>query len=84
MQTTTYTKLENLKTNLCASFLTVPHDHVEVKQVVGTTAELTRTVTSRSEDLSFARSLGRVMLHITGFMKLSQAGLPLPAIGSVL
>ena len=62
MQTNTYTKLENLKANLCASFLTVPPNHNEVKQVVGTTAEITRVVTSRSEDLGFASSLGYVVL----------------------
>ena len=61
--------LENLKANLCATFLTIPHDDAEVKQVIGTTQEVVRKVASRPEDSSFALSLGHVLLHhSTSFM----------------
>ena len=75
LQTTTYAKLESLKVNLHASFLTVPDDHEEVKQVVGTTQEVTKVVLSRLEDATFASSLGSVLLqHVTQLVDLLQAG----------
>ena len=67
--------LENLKANLCATFLTIPHDHAEVRQVIGTTQEVVKKVASRPEDSSFALSLGHVLLqHLTSFMVQHNAG----------
>lgn len=75
MQAATYSLLENLKSNLCATYLNVSHDHVEVRQVSGTTQEVTKEVKGRSEDASFARSLGAVLLqHATSFMVQIRAG----------
>ena len=69
MQAITRSLLENLRSNLCASYLNVSPDHVEVKQVSGTTQEITKEVAGRSEDASFARSLGKVLLrHATSFV----------------
>ena len=47
---------------MCATFLVVPPDDAEVKQVVGETQEIVRQVESRSEDVSFAQDLGMVLL----------------------
>ncbi len=47
---------------MSATFVVVPHDHAEVKHVVGDTREITRVVASRSEDIAFALDLGRVLL----------------------
>ena len=75
MQAATYSMLENLKANLCATFLTILHDHAEVKQVIGTTQEVVRKVASRPEDSSFALGLGHVLLqHSTSFIVQHNAG----------
>lgn len=75
MQAATYLMLENLKANLLATFLTISHDHAEVKQKIGSTEEVVRKVESRPEDSSFALSLGRVLLqHSTSFMVQHNAG----------
>ena len=75
MQAATYSVLENLKANLSATFLTIPHDHAEVKQVIGTTQEVVRKVASRPEDSSFALSLAHVLLqHSAGFIVQHNAG----------
>ena len=67
--------LENLKANLCATFLTIPHDHAEVKQKIGSTEEVVRKVASRPEDSTFALSLGHVLLqHSTSFMEQCNEG----------
>lgn len=75
MQAATYSLLENLKSNLCATYLNVSHDHIEIRQVSGTTQEVTKEVNGRSEDASLARSLGDVLLqHSTTFMVQIKAG----------
>lgn len=75
MQAATYSMLENLKANLCATFLTIPHDHAEVRQVIGTTQEVVKKVASRPQDSSFALSLGHVLLqHSTSLMVELNAG----------
>ena len=53
---------------MCASFLVVPSDDVEVREVVGKTHELTRQVGSRCEDAKIALDLGRVLFdHVERF-----------------
>lgn len=75
MQARTEFLLESLKSNLCATYLHVPHDHVEVTQVTGTTQEVTKEVEGRSEDASLAHSLGSVLLqHATTFIVETNAG----------
>ena len=75
IQATTYSLLANLKSNLCATYLHVSPDHVEVRQVSGTTQEITKEVAGRSEDASFACNLGNVLLrHATSFMVQTRAG----------
>lgn len=47
---------------MCATFLVVPHDDAEVRQVVGETHETMRQVGGRAEDVSFAMDLSRALL----------------------
>lgn len=61
--------------NLCATMLNVSNDNAELKEVVGTTTEVTKEVATRPEDLNFASSLGNVLLqHATCFITRLQAG----------
>ena len=63
---------------MSASFVTVSPEHEEVKQVVGTTQEMTRLVASRCEDVTLAKDLSRVLLdHVQRFAaQLGQASSP--------
>jgi hypothetical protein len=62
LQTQTYALQDRLQKNMCASYLIISADHVEVKQVVGETREITRLVATRYEDVTFAMDLGTVLL----------------------
>ncbi|DBB05724.1 TPA: hypothetical protein ACH3X1_012325 [Trebouxia sp. C0004] len=69
--TQTYALQDRLQKNMCASYLIISPDHAEVKQVVGETREITRLVSSRSEDVTFATDLGTVLLdHLTHLIEL--------------
>lgn len=78
LQSVTFAILQRLKKNMSASFVTVSPEHEEVKQVVGTTQEMTRLVASRSEDVTFAKDLSLVLLdHVQRFAgQLGQASSP--------
>ena len=70
LQTETHAQLDSLRSNLCATFLVVPHDDAEVRRVVGKTQEIMRQVEGRSEDVSFVMDLSRVLLN--HFMQFAQ------------
>ena len=71
LQSQTYALQDRLQKNMCASYLIIPADHAEVKQVVGETREMTRLVATRSEDVTFAMDLGTVLiLHLTQMTEL--------------
>ena len=66
--------------NMSATCLVVPDDNAEVKQVIGETQQITRQVATRTEDLTFAKNLGRVLLKNVSCLAEQQA-LPLTGDG---
>ena len=61
---------------MCGTYLVVPHDNSEVRKVIGETQQVTRAAASRSEDISFATNLGRVLLKHVSCLVVEHQALP--------